>query len=687
MTSPHSAKSAKHPLIFEEFFGLGREESASPFLTDSARRWAINLTLKSAAVAAILLLIAFILSLSQTFLPLSNLLLVAVYFLAGIPALIEAVEDLMSGEVNIDILMTLAAFSSVLIGSPMEGGLLLVLFALSGSIEDSVTAKAKGSLNALHKLSPSKACVITHSGQLIERSVRDIPIDTLILIKAGEVVPLDGVVIEGASSVNLAHLTGESIPMTKRKGDFVPSGAMNLEGTLTLQVTQIQANSTLMKIVQLVTQAQEAKPKLQQRFDQFSRAYAITIMSLTALFALTFPFLLQIPFLGYEGSIYRSLAFLIAASPCALILAVPIAYLSAISACAKQGILLKGGVVLDALAGCSVIAFDKTGTLTTGELRCAGIEEIGSDQSNSSEALSAAYSLERNAVHPIAKAILSYAESKGEKALPIKEFQSLPGYGLQGIVTLPKGDVKTFIGNADYLLPNLSQAQKLLLKAKMTEIYAAGELFAAMLMGDRLFLFRFEDDIRPRMKETLEKLHKEGRWKLLMLSGDHEASVKSTATLLGLDEYYADLRPESKLEHVTRLSKEKGLVMVGDGVNDAPALARSTVGICMGKVGSGAAIEAAEVILLHDNLEQLPWLMKKARQTQAIVRQNLIIAIGAIGIAAIPALAGMVPLWLAVVMHEGGTVLVGLNALRLLSRRQESVEPFLINRGKKNTCH
>jgi Zn2+/Cd2+-exporting ATPase len=684
----HSAKAAKHPRIFEEFFGLGREESASPFLTDSARRWAINLTLKSAAAAAFLLLTALTLSLFPTLLPLSNLLLVAVYFLAGVPALIEAVEDLMSGEVNIDILMTLAAFSSVLIGSPMEGGLLLVLFALSGSIEDSVTAKAKGSLNALHKLSPSKACVITKAGQLIERSVRDIPIDTLILIKAGEVVPLDGVVIEGASSVNLAHLTGESVPMTKKVGDFIPSGAMNLEGAVTLQVTQIQANSTLMKIVQLVTEAQEAKPKLQQRFDQFSRAYAVTIISLTALFAVTFPYLLQIPFLGYEGSIYRSLAFLIAASPCALILAVPIAYLSAISACAKQGILLKGGVVLDALASCSLIAFDKTGTLTTGELRCAGIEEIGSTSPNTSAALSAAYSLERNAVHPIAKAILSYAEKKGVKTLSIKEFQSIPGYGLQGIVTVPNGEVtdytdkqvasaqflKTFIGNADYLLPKLSQTQKHLLEAKMAEIYAAGELFAAMLMGDRLFLFRFEDDIRTGMKETLERLHKEGRWNLLMLSGDHKASVTATAALLGFNEYYADLRPESKLDHVTRLSKEKGLVMIGDGVNDAPALARATVGICMGKVGSGAAIEAAEVILLHDNLEQLPWLMKKARQTQAIVKQNLIIAIGAIGLAAIPALAGIVPLWLAVVMHEGGTVLVGLNALRLLSRSQKPAD-------------
>ncbi len=664
-SAPHTMH--KHPLIFEEFFGLGRVESASPFLTESARLWAINLTLKSACFAAFLLFISFALSFTPSLLPLSHLLLVAVYFLAGVPALIEATEDLMSGEVNIDILMTLAAFSSVLIGSGMEGGLLLVLFALSGSIEDSVTAKAKGSLNTLHKLSPSKAWVVTRGGQLIERSVRDIPIDTIILIKAGEVVPLDGVVIEGTSSLNLAHLTGESLPITKKKDDFVPSGAMNLEGALTLQVTRTQADSTLTKIVQLVTQAQAARPKLQQWFDRFSRAYAIAIMGLTAFFAVTFPYLLDIPFTGFEGSIYRSLAFLIAASPCALILAIPIAYLSAISACASQGILLKGGVVLDALASCSSIAFDKTGTLTTGDLRCVAIEEIGSHPStDTSEALSAAHALERNAVHPIAKAISAYADKEGIEAPPIKDFKSIPGYGLEGVVTLPNGNVAAFIGKPDYLLPRLSPSQQKTLQEKTDALYSQGHPFATMLLGDRLYIFRFEDTLRPRMKETLQKLHASGKWKLLMLSGDHIKSVKTIAERLGIDEFYADLKPEDKLDHVTRLSNEIGLVMVGDGINDAPALARATVGICMGKVGSGAAIEAAEVILLHDNLEQLPWLMRKAKQTQTIVKQNLTIALAAILVASLPALAGFVPLWLAVVMHEGGTVLVGLNALRLL---------------------
>lgn len=665
-----SSKSVeKHPQIFEEFFGLGSEES-SPFLTRSARLWAVNLTLKTSCFAAFLLCIAFVLSFFSSLLPLSHALLIAVYFIVGIPALIESIEDLVSGEVNIDILMTLAAFASVVIGSGMEGALLLVLFALSGSIEDAVTAKAKGSLNSLHQLSPSKACVITHGGQLIERSVKDIPIDTLILIKAGEMIPLDGVVIEGVSSVNFVHLTGESLPVTKKKGDFVSAGGRNMEGSLTVQVTHTQVDSTLAKIVQLVTQAQEAKPKLQKRFDQFSRAYALTIMSLSAFFAATFPFVLGIPFLGFEGSVYRALAFLIAASPCALILAIPIAYLSAISACASRGILLKGGAILDALAACSVIAFDKTGTLTTGNLRCTGIEPLDNAWNDTAEALSAAYALERHAVHPIATAICEYAEEKSTTPLPIKNFQSIPGYGLQGVVTTTSGeDVLAFIGHLEYLLPLISPALQEALKEKAYEISLTGDLFAGLLLGDRIFLFRFQDTIRPHVKEALQEMRQDGQWHLLVLSGDHEKSVRAVAERLSIEEYYADLRPEHKLDHVVRLSKERGLAMVGDGINDAPALARATVGICMGKVGSGTAIEVADVILLHDNLERLSWLMRKAKQTQAIVKQNLTIALTAICMAAIPALIGVIPLWLAVVMHEGGTVLVGLNALRLLGKR------------------
>ena len=357
---------SKTPAIFEEFFELGLQETVSPFLTPDSRQWGANLTLKSAILAAFLLLFAFALSFFPTVIPLSYMLLVAVYFLAGIPSLIESIEDLADFEINIDILMTLAAFSSVLIGSAMEGGLLLVLFALSGSIEDAVTSKAKSSISSLNKLSPTKASVVEADGTILERSIKDINIGTTILVKSGQVVPLDGIVIEGASSVNLVHLTGENMPVLKKLNDEVPAGARNLEGAITLTVIRTSSDSTLSRIIQLVTQAQEARPALQRWFDKLSKGYAMTIILLAFIFALALPFFLGVPFLGIEGSIYRALAFLIAASPCALIIAIPIAYLSAISICARRGILLKGGVTLDALASCSLIAFDKTGTLSYG---------------------------------------------------------------------------------------------------------------------------------------------------------------------------------------------------------------------------------------------------------------------------------------------------------------------------------
>lgn len=653
-------------VVFDEYFGLGEEESASPFLTPFSRQWAVNLSLKASIVAAFLLLLSFILSFQTNFLSISNFLLVSVYFLAGVPSLIGAIEDLMALDVNIDVLMTLAAFGSILIGSSMEGALLLVLFSLSGSIEDAVTSKAKGSINFLQKVSPTKAYVIEKDGRTVERSVKDITIGTKLLVKSGELVPLDGKIIEGASHLNLAHLTGESVPISKRVGDEVPAGAKNMEGFFVMEATRTNVDSTFSRIIRLITQAQEAKPKLQRWFDRLSKGYAIAIISLAFLFAFALPYLFQIPYLGHEGSIYRSLAFLIAASPCALIIAIPIAYLSAVSACARKGILLKGGTVLDALAHCSIIAFDKTGTLTTGQLTIEQLFSIfPADSTELNAALAIAYSLEKNAVHPIAKAIVTFAEKKEVKAIAVKNFQAIPGYGLEALVNWKGKEEKAFMGLPVHILEKLSPETRKILEKKIDILEKQEVLLSLLLIGDTPFLFTFQDDIRPNVQEVVRSLHAE-KIKLVMLTGDHEKNAQRVARLVGIDDYYANLRPEDKLDHVSRLAKENGLAMVGDGVNDAPALARATVGICMGKVGSGTAIEAAEVILLNDNLERLDWLMLKAKKTKAIVTQNLAIATIAILIASLPALAGFVPLWLAVIMHEGGTVLVGLNGLRLL---------------------
>lgn len=653
--------------VFENYFQLGHEETSSPFITPESRAWGANLTLKSAVLAAFILALSFTLSWFPAFEPVSYVLLITVYFLAGIPSLIESIEDLAAFDINIDILMTVAAFSSFLIGSGMEGALLLVLFALSGAMEDAVTSKAKGAISALHKLSPTRALVVTPEGTLIEKSLNDVPVKTMILIRSGQIVPLDGIVIEGISSVNLVHLTGENFPITKKVGDKVPAGARNLEGSLTLEVTHTSADSTLAKIIQLVTEAQESRPKLQRWFDKLSRSYAITIILLAALFAITFPYLLSIPFLGQGGSVYRALTFLIAASPCALIIAIPIAYLSAVSTCAKKGILLKGGITLDALASCTAVALDKTGTLTTGDLRCLGIEGMtGQDDLNL--ALFVAYAMEKNAVHPIAKAILTYGEKERISTISIKNFQTIPGYGLQAIAMFPSGEQEVYIGNPQYISNKLPKEIASSIEDRIKAIQERGELVAILLMGNTPYLFRFADTLRPKMKETLDYLKDTLNLRIVMLTGDHFANAQRIAKTVGLTDFYADLTPDQKLHHVTQLSQKERLAMVGDGINDAPALARANVGICMGKVGSTAAVDAADVVLLHDNIEYLGWLFQKAYLTQTIVKQNLILATSAIFAASIPALGGFIPLWLAVVLHEGGTVLVGLNALRLLRK-------------------
>jgi Zn2+/Cd2+-exporting ATPase len=639
------------PYVFDEFFASGKEESISPFLTKKSRAFGKNLSIRSASGASLLLALAFAVSFHSP--PLSHLFLSFVYFLVGVPALIAAISDLKNLEINIDLLMTLAAFVAVFIGSGLEGGLLLVLFELSHGMEEAVSKKARSALHNLNNLAPKFAFLIDPSGNLYEKAVRDIGIGDKVLVKNGEVVPLDGVVVTGESSVNLVHLTGESLPVPKAPGDPIPAGARNLEAALTVEVNRTSSDSTLARIIHLITQAHDAKPRLQRWLDQFGKRYATAVIGLTFLFALALPFILATSFFGHEGSVYRALAFLIAASPCALIIATPTAYLSAISACAKRGILLKGGVTLDALASCSSVAFDKTGTLTTGQLLLTKIEKAGSAQIDVNTAISIAYGLERQVVHPIATAICNFAVSQKIPPADITSFQAIPGSGIKGMF-LGK---PVFIGLPQKVAPDL-------------DIPLDGGVLAALSIGNDVFLFQFSDEVRSSAAPLLERIKKKGL-KTVMLTGDNRQSAEKVGQLLQVDEIHADLRPEDKLAKVAALS-ESGLAMVGDGINDAPALARATIGISMGKIGSRAAVDASDVVLLNDDLHLLSWLFSKSRETQRIVKQNLTLALSVIVFATVPALLGLVPLWAAVILHEGGTVLVGLNSLRLLANRSSA---------------
>ena len=649
----------KTPYLFDEFFASNLEESISPFLTPGSRAWGKNLSLRSALSAGLLLTLAFIVSA-----PTSYLLLSLVYFLVGIPALIAAMHDLKNLEINIDVLMTTAAFVAILMGSGLEGALLLVLFSLSHAMEDSVFKKTRSAIHNLNIIAPKFATLIDLDGRFFEKSVREIKIGEVLIVKNGEMIPLDGKVIKGTSSLNLVHLTGESLPVSKTIGDSVPAGARNVESALAIEVTRISSDSTLSKIIQLITAAQEAKPKLQHFLDRFGKHYASAIISLTFLFALLLPFVLSTPYFGMEGSIYRALAFLIAASPCALIIATPTAYLSAISACAKKGILLKGGITLDALASCSIIAFDKTGTLTTGELSCVNIQAFKQSEIGKEVAISIAYGLEQHISHPIGSAIGKLAVEKKIAVADVTELKTIPGSGLEG-----KFEGKSVaIGNPEYIASKLPSPMQNEFTKWIGEIKQKNQILAALLIDRDVVLFQFSDVVRQGMNELLKKITSTNKLQPVMLTGDHAASAAIVGEKIGMREIFADLRPENKLQKVEELAKLGGLAMVGDGINDAPALARATVGISMGRIGSATAVDASDVVLLNDDIHLLPWLFTKSHHTKRIVKQNLTLALSVICFASIPALLGLVPIWAAVIMHEGGTVLVGLNSLRLLRR-------------------
>lgn len=654
------------PYLFDEFFAAGRDEAISPFLRPASRSWGKNLPLKAAIFSAFLLALSWTLSYVNT--SASFLCLVPVYFFAGAPALIAAIEDLRNFEINIDVLMTLAALLSVLIGSSMEGALLLVLFELSAAMEEAVSKKTKSALLGLRQLSPRTGNVLEDDGTLIERSVREIEVGMKLLVKAGDVIPLDGLVLAGASFLNLVHLTGESQPVPKKTGDEVPAGGRNLEGSLTLQVTRANADSTLTRIIQLITQAQEAKPNIQRFLDRFGKWYATTIIILTFCFALALPWIFSIPYLGVEGGIYRALTFLIAASPCALIIATPTAYLSAISSCARKGILLKGGVVLDALARCKTVAFDKTGTLTTGKLIC---EEVRSLQSRPTlspeEALGIAAALERHAVHPLAEAITRSAEERSIPLVPVESFASLPGLGLKGTIKFQGIAIDVYIGHESLIESKLPQELKEVWEREKQFENFHSHVRTYLLAGMDLFVFYFSDLLRPGVAQMIQELINSDMTPV-MLTGDRKEIAENVAKSIGIREVFADLRPEDKLKKVAELSEKEGLIMVGDGVNDAPALARASVGISLGKIGSATAVDASDIVFLHDDITLLPWIKRKSHMTMRIVRENLILAMCVIVLATTPALLGLVPLWVAVVLHEGGTVLVGLNSLRLLRK-------------------
>lgn len=648
---------------------------------------------------------------------LQNVLIAIAFPLVGVSAALDALVDLSAGKVNIHVLMALAAFASVFMGNSLEGGLLLAMFNLAHIAEEYFTSRAMVDVKELKENNPESALVLEVENDKLPNlsdlrynnvPVHDVAVGSYILVRAGESVPVDGEVLQGRSTITIEHLTGEAKPLDRKVGDRIPGGARNMDGMLIVKATKTWNNSTLSRIVQLTEEAHLKKPKLQRWLDEFGERYSQAVIVLSLAVALFGPSLFKWPFIGTSacrGSVYRALGLMVAASPCALAVA-PLAYATAISSFASKGILLKGGHVLDALASCQTIAFDKTGTLTTGELMCKAIEPIhghrvGVHKSEVSscciptceeEALAVAAAMEKGTTHPIGRAVVDHSTGKNLPPVSVENFESLPGRGLYATLTgIESGTgsgelLRASLGSIEYIasLCKSEDDSKKIKEAVSTSVYGSNFVHAALSVNKKVTLFHFEDKPRPGVTDVIDALKTQANLRVMMLTGDHESSAWRVANAVGIKEVYCNLKPEDKLNQVKNISRDTGdgLIMVGDGINDAPALAAATVGIVLAQRASATAIAVADVLLLQDNICGVPFCIAKARQTTSLVKQSVILALTCIIFASLPSVLGVLPLWLTVLLHEGGTLLVCLNSIRALNNPTWSWRQHMLEKMK-----
>ncbi|TDL57888.1 cadmium-translocating P-type ATPase [Paenibacillus dendritiformis] len=561
-------------------------------------------------------------------------------------------------DLDVNLLMIAAALGAASIGYWSEGAILIFIFALSGALETFTMNRSSRDISALMDLKPEQALVF-RDGQEVIVPVEQLQVGETVLVKPGERIPADGLVQEGSSAVDQASITGESVPVDKGPGDEVFAGTVNGQGALYMEVTQSSESSLFSKIIRLVQEAQSEMPKSQRFIEKFERIYARVIILVTLLLIFIPPLLLGET---WEAAFYRSMVFLVVASPCALVASIMPATLSAISNSARKGLLFKGGAYLDHISRVQVIAFDKTGTLTQGRLTVTDLEPCGGLQA--SELLQAAAALESLSTHPIAKAIVLEAErdrgtgSEATWARPT-DFQARSGLGIEAEME----GARWRIGKPSFIL-NETEEEVL---ARTTELQSEGKTVIAVERdGVVVGLIALQDRIRPETPAIVRQLKQNGI-QVAMLTGDQERTAQAIAAESGIDLVFAELMPEDKLTIVKKLKSEYGAIaMVGDGVNDAPALAAANVGIAMGAAGSDAALETADLVLMNDDLGNIEHAISLGRRTQTIVKQNIIFA-GAVIVALISVnfLFG-IPLPLGVVGHEGSTILVILNGLRLL---------------------
>jgi Cd2+/Zn2+-exporting ATPase len=587
---------------------------------------------------------------------LSLALFLVAYILAGWDTAIHAWYALKTRTFDTDLLMIAAALGAAFLGEYAEGALLLFLFSLGHTMEGRILDRARNAIRAMADLAP-KSALVQRGDLQIEIPVEELVLNDLVIVRPGTRIPVDGDIIAGSSNVDQSSVTGESLPVDKTVMDKVFAGSLNGEGTLDIQVTRLAKDSTLARITQMVEQAQAGKSPSQQLTERFMHWF-VPLVLIGDLLLILIPPLFGVPI---SESFARAMVLLVAVSPCALALGTPAAIMAGVAQAARNGVLVKGGIHLENLGQLKAMAFDKTGTITHGELQLTDIFSTNSE--NEAELLALAAAIETRSAHPIAKAIVREAQERQLILPKISKVESLTGSGM-------RADFKNqpvWIGSFRRLFETGFQIPPAVL-AQSESLAAQGKTTMAVSHGEELLgLLAVADTIRPDIKSTIEELQDLGIQHTVMLTGDTQQVASHIADQVGVDEVRAELMPEDKVAAVkTLVSQYQEAGMVGDGINDAPALANATVGIALGGASTDVALETADVVLMADELVKLPFAVGLGRATRKVILQNLVIALGVIIFLMIAALSGWAGLGITVVIHEGSTIAVALNALRLL---------------------
>ena len=592
---------------------------------------------------------------------------VVAYLAGGFYPAEEVWERLQKRVLDVHFLMLAVAVGAACINAWPEGATLLFLFSFSGALEHYALGRTQKEIRSLFRDAPKTATAIDANGNETEVPVEKICKDARLLIKPGSQFPVDCEIVKGTTSADESNLTGEAAPVEKKIGDLALAGTINLWGAVEVLVTKPAAESSLQKIITLIREAQHQKAPSQQFADKFSTYYTYGVLGLSV--AMFFVWWLVPAFASYHElrlSFYRTMTLLVVSSPCALVLSIPSAVLAAIAWSARHGILFRGGAAVEKLAEINIVCLDKTGTLTTGELRVEKVESFPSGHENKIATL--AYSLEKLSTHPLARAITRHGKQQGLIAVEFPKFESVTGQGLKAV----RDGKEIFLGKREWVVERRTSVrlegdeamQQADLKIGVPTSPGTSEVWVAS--GDLLGRIILRDDIRPQAASVIDELRHAGL-KSVVLTGDNQAAGEHLRSELKLDDVRAGLKPEEKVAAIRELSGQgKKVAMIGDGVNDAPSLAVAHIGVAMGARGSDAALEQADVVLMHDRLENFLAAFRLSQRAQRIIKQNLFISLGTVVVLVAFALLGKIPLTLGVVGHEGSTVIVVMNSLRLL---------------------